>query len=281
MWLVIAHVPPANSDEGTAGLAALHIGQGRHLPIFFYGQQYMGTLHSYLAAPLVQLFGTQWWVLRVPAIGMYAAFLALMYWLTRRLYTPWFAVLVVGLLAVGSDRMVKNQVIGAGGYSEIATATVAVMLLAVLVVLNPGPARPARWALWGLIAGFVTWTHWLGLPYVVVSAALLLHLRRAEFRARIVSVVAGFVVGGAPLIWHNLFGAGRNSLSVLFSVSGAGEPAPWLDRLHGAFVLGLPLSSGLCAPNRCAPWQLWWGPVYVVLLVAALVLAWRGLRPPA
>ena len=39
------------------GLAALHIARGEDFPVFFYGQEYMGTLEAYLAAPLVALFG--------------------------------------------------------------------------------------------------------------------------------------------------------------------------------------------------------------------------------
>jgi hypothetical protein len=277
--LTLGDAPPANSDEGTAGLAALHISEGRHMPIFFYGQEYMGTLHSFLAAPLVQLFGTHWWTIRIPSIGMYVAFLALMYWLTRRLYTPWFAVFAVGVLALGSDRVVKDQVIGVGGYSEVSVATVASMLIAVSLVLSKAPARPVAYATWGLVAGFVTWTHWLGLPFIAISATLLVALRRPDFRGRTVCLtVAGFLVGSAPLIWHNLFSGETNSLSVLLNISGAAQSASWLDRLYGSIVIGLPLSSGLCAPSNCYSWQLWWGPVYVVLMVAALVMAFRSVR---
>jgi hypothetical protein len=272
--------PPANSDEATAGLAALHIWQGRHFPVFFYGQQYMGTLHSYLSAPLVGLLGTTWWAVRLPALLMYALLLVAMYRLTAALYPAWFAAGVVGLFALGSDRLVKNELVGAGGYSDVATATAALMLVAVLLATGRLRRRPLGHAVWGLLAGYVTWTHWLALPYVAVSGWLLLRGRgRDEVRGRTGGLLAaGFLLGCAPLLWHNLTG-GRNSLSVFLSLSGAAQPAPWADRLSGAVLTGLPLSSGLCAPGDCRPWQLWWGPVYLVLLALAGLAAVRRLRP--
>ncbi|HXZ04483.1 MAG TPA: hypothetical protein VEH81_06590, partial [Ktedonobacteraceae bacterium] len=40
--------PHSNADEGTMGIMAMHIlYKGEH-PIFFYGQNYMGTLEAYL-----------------------------------------------------------------------------------------------------------------------------------------------------------------------------------------------------------------------------------------
>ncbi|MDM4719772.1 hypothetical protein QTQ03_09350 [Micromonospora sp. WMMA1363] len=276
--LMALDVPPANSDEGTAGLAALHIGAGQHWPTFFYGQDYMGTFHSYVAAPLVQVLGTQWWVLRLPALAMYVVFLLLVFRLTRTLYTPWFAVFTMAVLALGSDRVVKDQIIGAGGYSDVATATAGLMLASTLLALQP-EKRQVTFAVWGGLAGYIVWTHWLALPYVAAAVLLVVWMSRSELTMRRVSLaVAGFVVGAAPLIWFNIRSDHRNSISVLLSLSGTTEPAAWSDRLHGAVILGLPLSSGMCAPSRCATWQLWWGPTYLILMVTAAAIAVLAMR---
>ncbi|MFI7432666.1 ArnT family glycosyltransferase [Micromonospora haikouensis] len=274
--LLALDVPPANSDEGTAGLAAMHIGEGRHWPTFFYGQDYMGTFYSYLAAPLVQVLGTQWWVLRLPALAMYAVFLLLVFRLTRTLYTPWFAVFVMAVMALGSDRVIKDQMIGAGGYSDVATAVAGLMLASVLLALQPDKRR-TTFAVWGLLVGYIVWTHWLALPYVLVAVLLVAWVSRSALTLRRVALAAsGFVLGAAPLLWFNLHHA--NSLSVLLSLSGATEPAAWPDRLYGAVLLGLPLSSGMCAPSHCATWQMWWGPAYLTLLVVAAVVALVAIR---
>ncbi|SCF35574.1 hypothetical protein GA0070216_1118 [Micromonospora matsumotoense] len=270
--LVAFDVPPANSDEGTAGLAALHIGEGRHWPVFFYGQHYMGAFHSYLAAPLVQVFGVHWWVMRVPALAMYALFLILLYQLTRTLYTPWFAAFSVAIMAFGSDRVIKSQLIGAGGYSDVAAATAALMAASALLALRRTGGLGIYFG-WGLLAGYIVWTHWLALPYVAVAVFLLGWANREVLtKGRLLLVAAGFALGAAPLIWYNLRPGHPDSLSVLLSISGAAESAPLVDRLHGAVLLGLPLSSGVCGPSRCEAWQMWWGPGYLTLLIAAVIM---------
>src|ERR1700754_4038697 len=108
-------VPGSNSDEATFGLVAMHIAAGRDFPVFLYGQHYMGTVESFLAAPLFVLFPPSFPLLRIPLLVLFAAFLYLMYRLTRRLYSPWLATFTVGLLALGSERVIPGQMTAVGG----------------------------------------------------------------------------------------------------------------------------------------------------------------------
>ncbi|SDX90667.1 hypothetical protein SAMN05444365_10121 [Micromonospora pattaloongensis] len=271
LWLILTGAPPTNSDEATMGLAALHISQGRDFPIFFYGQHYMGTIEAYLAAPLVAAFGPSPLMLRIPTLLLYAAFLVLAYRLSRRLFTPGFAVATVGLLAFGADRTVKNQLIAGGGYPEVSPAAVALFLLAAALGMRATRRRLPAFAAWGVVAGLLVWNHWLGLPYLAAATAVLIVgcARELWGRAGLVTLV-GFGLGAAPLIGHNLVAPlAQSSPVVFFQLNGVTEDAPWPDRLVGGFVEGLPLGTGLCAPSRCEPWQLWWGPVFLVLALVA------------
>src|SRR2546425_3067027 len=56
--LVAQGWPVTNSDEATIGLMGLHILHHGELPIFFYGQNYMGALQAYLGAGFFALFGS-------------------------------------------------------------------------------------------------------------------------------------------------------------------------------------------------------------------------------
>ncbi len=49
--------PLTNSDEDTIGIMAMHIAYRGEHPIFFYGQNYMGTLEAYLGAALFHVDG--------------------------------------------------------------------------------------------------------------------------------------------------------------------------------------------------------------------------------
>ena len=46
------------SDEAVVGLMAKHISEGRELPVFYYGQPYLGSLEAFLVAGSFKLFGT-------------------------------------------------------------------------------------------------------------------------------------------------------------------------------------------------------------------------------
>lgn len=280
--LLLVDTPPTNSDEATMGLAALHIVTGRGYPIFFYGQYYMGTVEAYLAAPLFVVFGPSTFALRLPLLLLYGAFLALMWRLAARLYTPWLATATVGLLALGADRVVKDQLIAGGGYPEVVPAAALLMLLAVQLGLRPegGRRRVFAFAGWGLVAGLMLWDAWLIVPYLVAAAGVLLVGCWRELPGRAgLALLVGVLAGAAPIIGHNLVAIPRNtSLQVFLQLQQAGSAAPAIDRWHGAVLLGVPLATGACDPSRCAPWQQWWAVAFPLLLVAAGVLAGLGLR---
>ncbi|PSK67241.1 hypothetical protein B0E53_00772 [Micromonospora sp. MH33] len=224
--LLLADAPPTNSDEATMGLAALHIAGGEGFPVWFYGQAYMGTLEAYLAAPLVALAGPSVLVLRLPTLALYALFLALSWRLTRRLGGDrWFALLVVGFLALGSDRVVKNQLIAGGGYPELNPAGVALALLTVSLCAGASGARLPRWAAWGLVSGLMLWVDPLVLPYVLGTGAVLLAWRRRELAGPAGLVLAGtLLLGAAPMLLDSLR-HGRNPLAAVLAASG-GFPRP-------------------------------------------------------
>lgn len=282
--LVLLDVPGANSDEATFGLAAMHIAAGRSQPVYMYGQHYMGAVESYLAAPLFAAFDPSWVLLRIPILLLYAAFVYLMHRLTRRVYSPWLAVFTVGLLALGSERVIRDQITAVGGRPESKVAVVLLLLIALALGQRRVRRRWLAFGGFGLVAGMTVWDDWLVLPYLVAAVAVLLAGCWRELLGRAgLSVLGGFVVGVLPLILDNVTAPpGNDSLSVFLQLNGgdAGSTSP-ARQVHGGVLVGVPLASGLCRGMRCAPWQMWWGPLYVLLLLVAAALAVVGLRRPA
>ncbi|MCX5066500.1 hypothetical protein OOJ91_11490 [Micromonospora lupini] len=281
LWLLTHATPPTNSDEATMGLAALHIARGEDFPVWFYGQQYMGPLEAYLAAPVFAVAGPSLFGLRLPTLALYALFLLLTWRLTLRLTGDrWFGLLVVALLALGSDRVVKNQLIAGGGYPEMNAVGVALALLAVDLAAGRPGCRLVRWATWGFLAGLLLWVDPLVLPYVAATGAVLVAFRHRELRGRAGALLgAAAVLGAAPLLAHSLL-TGRNPLHAVLAAGGADATASWADRLHGGLLLGPPLGMGFCGPGSCATWQLWWAYALPVLLLVAAGTAWWTLRHP-
>ncbi|MEU5791081.1 hypothetical protein ABZ754_25575 [Micromonospora purpureochromogenes] len=277
--LLLGDTPRTNSDEATMGLAALHIARGEDFPVFFYGQAYMGALEAYLAAPLVALAGPSVFALRLPLLALYALFLFLSWRLTRRLGGDrWFALLVVGVLALGADRVVKNQLIAGGGYPELNPIGAGLALLTLDLVTGRPAGRRWRLAGFGFLAGLTVWVDPLLLPYVLALGAALVTMIGRDLRGRRGVLLAGAaLVGAAPLLGYGL--AHRdNPLAAAVTAGGGDAVASWADRLHGGLVLGPALGMGLCSPGHCATWQLWWALALPVLLVLAGVSAWLTVR---
>ncbi|MEH0825159.1 DUF423 domain-containing protein, partial [Micromonospora sp. CPCC 205714] len=277
--LLLGDTPRTNSDEATMGLAALHIARGEDFPVFFYGQAYMGALEAYLAAPLVALTGPSVLALRLPLLALYALFVFLSWRLTRRLGGDrWFALLVVGLLALGADRIVKNQLIAGGGYPELNPIGVGLALLTLDLAAGRAAGRRWRFAAFGLLAGLTVWVDPLLLPYVLALGVVLVATAGRDLRGGGGALLAGAtLLGAAPLLGYAL-AHDRNPLAAVFAASGGDTVASWADRLHGGLVLGPALGMGLCSPGHCATWQLWWPAALPVLLVLAGLSAWRTLR---
>ncbi|WSN13147.1 hypothetical protein OG792_09735 [Micromonospora sp. NBC_01699] len=283
--LMLLTVPGSNSDEATFGLAAAHIAAGREWPIFLYGQHYMGVVESYLAAPLFAAFAPSWVLLRLPLLFLYAGFVYLTYRLTRRLYSPWLATFTVGLLALGSERIIRDQLTAVGGRPEVKPAVVALLLIALALGEHRigGHRRWLAFGAFGLVTGLCVWDDWLILPYLAVAAiVLLVGNARALLGWAGLLLVVGFVIGVLPLILDNVQAPpGQDSLSVLSQVSaGEGGDTETIDQLHGAVLVGIPLATGICLSTGCAGWQLAWGALYPLLLLVAAVLAVLCLRRP-
>ncbi|PTA46262.1 hypothetical protein [Micromonospora sp. RP3T] len=285
--LTLFTVPASNSDEATFGLAALHIAGGHERPVFLYGQRYMGMLESYLAAPLVGWAGPSWPVLRLPLLALYAVFLWLAYRLTRRLFSPWLAVAVVGLLALGSERVVRDQLTVVGGRPEVKPAVLALLLLAVALGERRVRHRWLATGAFGLLTGLALWSDWLITPYLLAAGVVLvLAAPRDLIGWPGVLLVVGFLAGVAPMIKDNVVApAGQDSLSVFREISTKEGVAPSLAaRLHGGLLEGVPLASGLCPMDGCARWAQWFGVLYPVLLAVAAglgVVAYRRAGDPA
>ena len=281
LYLTLNLTPPTNSDESTIGIAALHIAEGRDFPVFFYGQNHMGTIEAYLAAPLVAAFGPSVVALRLPMLALYVVFGFLMYRLTARLYSAWFAVFVVGLLAVGSHAVVRGEVFAGGGYPEIKPIGAGLLLLAVWLGSQPKRGRLLGFAAWGLLAGLAVWTDWLILPYAGAAAVVLAVGCWRELLGRPgLLILAGLVVGALPTIVHNVqSGYADSTLAEMLYLS-RNVHASLDDRIQGGVLLGIPLATGLCEGAKCDGWPLAFGAVYpaLLLLAAGLALAERGTK---
>ena len=217
--------PLLNSDEGTMGIMAIHILHGER-PIFFYGQNYMGTGEAYIGALLFQFFGASVFTLRLGLILLFALFLVCMYVLTCKLYTQKFAIFTLVVLSLGSNAVFSRQLVALGGYVETFFLTSLAFLLTYQLAVSQSSNHVVRRLLmygsWGIVIGLGLWSDLIIFPWVVGSGILLLlFCWRELLKGAILLVLLGLILGTFPLIVYNIGATpDQTTWAMLFSLGG-------------------------------------------------------------
>jgi hypothetical protein len=295
--LVALHFPWVNSDEGKMGIEAMHIAfQGKH-PIYLYGQNYLGVLEAYIAAPFFRLFGVSDVTLRIGMLILFALFMISMYWLTSLLYSKRLALVTLGLLSFATTDMLIQQLRAIGGAMELIFFGALMMVLAYRLAVTAGSKDVGHFATfiaWGWTAGIALWVHILVLPFVLCSGLLILVFCYREWRtAAIPCILLGFLAGGFLLIpgykaiGHAL--AMQRGAIALPATGAAALVNLHLKQVISTFFWGIPLTTWIqpiCSvanlpsfgPSTsstlsCTLLQGGWGIGYTLLLITGLFLA--------
>src|SRR5713101_5050983 len=264
IFLIAWGWPHSNADVDTLGIMAMHIAYKGEHPIFFYGQNYMGTLQAYLGVAFFRLFGISVFSLRLGAVLFFALFLVIMYCLTSLLYTKKLALITLALLSLGSSIMLDAEIAGVTGYPELLFFGSLAMLLASWLALSYDQyASPNRrlwrsiaYGCWCLAAGLGFWSDFLMLVFILLSGLLLVLICWRELlQFAVLPLVSGLIIGSFPLIMYNLNAPpGENTLAVLRYLHNNGSlqlaqlsahnPIPFGPQLRGTLLTGLPAAIG-------------------------------------
>lgn len=243
--LILRHWPIVNADESIMDLMARHIAYRDEHPIFFWGQRYMGSLQAYWGAVMIHAAGNSAVSVRLGTLLIFVLYPVCLYFLIRWLYTPGYALFIIALLSLGSDRMLGMPLAANGGYAETMLFGAAILLAASwLGMTAPRKDLGVRWsrllvyAGLGVTSGLALWSDQLILPAVVTAGVFLLFRCRTELRGWVLgALLLGLLVGATPLIIANLSATpGKDSLAVLLgTVFGGGATAvPVWERLAHA-----------------------------------------------
>ncbi len=295
--LVVFHFPEVNSDEGKMGIAGMHIAFQGQLPIYHYGQDYLGVLEAYIAAPFFRLFGISDITLRIGMLAMFALFMIVMYWLTSLLYSKRLALVTLVLLSFATSDMLVQQLRAIGGAMELILLGALMLLLAYRLAATAGVRRPGRYltyVAWGWTAGIALWVHILVLPFVLCSGLLILVCCYREWRSlAIPCLLIGLLLGGFLLIpGYSAIGHAltmQSGATILPNASPSDLMHLPLKQLISTFLWGIPLTTwvqpvcsvsdlpfygpGTSSTLSCSLLQGTWGTGYVLLLGTGLLLA--------
>ena len=210
LLLLLLGWPPMDSDQGTMGIAAIHIFRGTDFPIFFYGQSYMGTLEAYMAAGFFHLFGISVFSLRIGLILFYIGFLINSFFITKKLFSSKFAIFILVLESLGANDIVFREMNAQGGYPEIFFFVTLLWLIALelvlpassLVVQHLSWRRFFLYSFFVLVAEFSIYNDPLILPFIFFSVIIILFYCYKEFSLPLILFIcAMFLFGLLPSIY--------------------------------------------------------------------------------
>ena len=259
-------VVPFNSDEAVVALMARHILQG-DLPVFFYGQAYMGSLDAFLVAAGFAVFGEQVWVIRLVQLLLWLGTLGVVIALGRELFgATRTGLIAAALLAFPTVNVMLYTTASLGGYGEaLLIGSVLLLIAAVIVnryIMAPGKRLPwGLMLLWGVLAGGGLWANGLTLVFSAPAGLYVLwalwNCRRDWLGGFILAGGLGLLAGALPWVGYAAANGPEALLRELFGSAVSVEQAPFLLRTFNHLVNFLLLGATALFGLR-PPWAVTW-----------------------
>ena len=203
--LALFWIPP-QADEIVQGYMTDDIVHLRNFPLYYYGQSFMGPVESYLLAPLVRIFGSDYGVVRLGNELFYLAFVILFLKIVSRLFDRETARPLFFLLSVAPFPVLFFTTVF--GYGEILPLAL-LSLLFLLKTLSDPKASFQYAAVLGLISGLAFWCNPIFVIWLVPIGISLVGFTASGERAKaLVGFTAGSFVGLLPA-WCYAFQTGR------------------------------------------------------------------------
>ncbi len=148
-----------DGDEAIVGLMARHTLQGR-MPVYFYGQGYLGSLEALVAAGWFALFGPSITTLKLAPLTFYLLFLILQYRLVRCYGGLSAALLTLAFTTVFSPTIIFWSTKARGGFTAVLFWGTLAYLLAFRLIdgIRAGVFRRRDCLPLGIVAGLGFWT---------------------------------------------------------------------------------------------------------------------------
>ena len=282
-------VLPANSvidaDEAIVGLMARHLLAGADIPIFYYGQHYMGSLEAIITAGMFYLFGESSFTLKLTPLIFSITLIPLMFALTKQ-YTgsrgARFAALLMAIPPVG---LVIWSTKARGGFIEILVIGALALFFSGKLLLNcrRGYFNPKLLA---AACGFLGLGWWVNnqivfffIPVGIILFNALWKADRAAPKDLVKHLFVGavaFFLGGAPFWLYNI-----QHGFVSFGLFSAARGSSVAEHINGLISVSLPILIGskhFWDTNNIFPnATLYFSAIYFVALAATVLAAVKPL----
>jgi hypothetical protein len=282
-----------DADEAIVGLMGRDILLGRGVPVFYYGQHYMGSLEALMASLSFALFGASPFSLQLVPLLWSLVLIVLAYGLGRVIAGSRAGLISASLMAIGPPALLVWSSKARGGFIEVVVLGALALLITIEWIRNH-PERLRYPCALGLVLGIGWWVNnqiiYFILPIAIFS---LIHAFSRSMRLGAPQIVYGstfrvwrgvaaiigvgflsFLLGGAPYWYYNFrFG---------FPSAGMFKFASWeqfADHLKGLRMTALPAIVGaqrFWQRLPVFPFSRYFALLLYVLPIAVLILSrWR------
>ena len=192
-----------HTDNAVILLMGKHMREKGEFPIFYYGQDWFGSLSAMVhAGVFLVLGGIPPWSIHVAPLLFFLGFCLVLYRLTRDTLGPGVALWALAWNIATPVRLAEYAVMPHGGYVEGLMLGTLLLWLAVRLVMARGTRRQnGYYALLGFVGGVAWWTSPLVVYQILASGSLRGDAgaagRRPERRA---PVAAGLLPGRGALL---------------------------------------------------------------------------------
>ena len=272
----------AEPDPTVVALMARHMAALQDVPVFFYGQAYMGSLEPMASALAVALLGSQGFAVNLGPVVFAALALVFLWRWARDAAGPWggLAAVLAGLF--GPLSYFQFQYAARGGYMVALFVDALAVFAAARLAARLRAGERIGWGRWfglGLLAGVGAWSNMIVAAALGTAALLLLHGMRGRFWRHVPGIaagLAGFVLGFAPwLAWNARHGWASLAMSQI------GGHAPLREALANSWDRFLILQeSHYVVPGAHGPQRLAVALLALAALGAAAAFARRRAATP-
>jgi hypothetical protein len=232
-----------DSDEAIVGLMAKHLLEGASFPIFYYGQDYMGSLEAIVTSLVFRFFGQSNLSLKATPLIFSVIHIYLVYLITRNFISERFSLLAAAFCAFAPNALVLWSGKTRGGFIEL------VVLGSLCFLLSFKVLDRKKWALIPLtfFLGLGWWTNNQIVFYIIPMGVFCGYsLFRTEsflsFLKLSVASVLAFILGSSPFWYANILLEPKwATFKVLFGGTGDVDT---IRNFKGFFLEALPILLG-------------------------------------
>lgn len=251
-----------DADEAIVGLMASRISNFTELPIFYYGQNYMGSIEPLLAALIFKIFGVSQCGLLVAPTLFFLLVIPLVYYLSSKIGGKRAAFYGTLLFVISPQFLLEWSTKARGGYTAILFfGTLALSSIYIFQSFF-------RFFIAGIATGINFWISPLSL--VFWPAIFWGYVKKISIKSSLM-LLAGFLVGALPWLQFNL---AHNFVSVFELSTGAASPKVG-SNAYGLISNSIPILFGL--RHDWSVNTLTYGAVFLLIFVVLIIIV-SGIR---